>query len=124
MRKSLSLTRREAPRVDVVGQRRAVLRETLELLQSHYGYVPFRPVHAYASCLLDRRDQFFEPLRPSILKYVVSLLVGLRYNPGRPFRFTREWAAEARRWRTDYRETLLIPSVWCVMHPEWTTPGA
>jgi len=74
-----------------VGQRRAVLRETLELLESHYGYVPFRPVHAYASYLVDSRDQFFEPLRPSILKYVLSLLVGLRYNPGKPFRFIREW---------------------------------
>ena len=39
-------------------------------------------------------------------------------------RETREWNAKARVWRTDYRETLLIPSVWCVMHPEWTTPDA
>ena len=39
-------------------------------------------------------------------------------------RETREWTAKARLWRTDYRETLLIPSVWCVMHPEWTTPDA
>jgi hypothetical protein len=88
-----------------VGQRRAVLRETLKLLESHYGYVPFRPVHAYASYLVDGRDQFFEPLRPSILKYALSLPVGLRYNPGRPFRFTREWAGVmslaglTRRWR-------------------------
>jgi glycosyltransferase involved in cell wall biosynthesis len=88
-----------------VGQRKRVLRETLRLLESHYGYVPFQPVHAYASYLADRRDQFFEPLRPSISKYVLSLLVGLRYNAGRPFRFIREWAAImslaglARRWR-------------------------
>jgi hypothetical protein len=34
-------------------------------------------------------------------------------------RETREWTARARQWRTDYRETLLIPSVWCVMHPAW-----
>ena len=87
-----------------VGQRRRVLRETLRLLQSHYGYVPFQPVHGYASYLVDRRDQFFEPLRPSIFKYALSLLVGLRYNPVHPFRFTREWAAVmsmgglARRW--------------------------
>lgn len=32
---------------------------------------------------------------------------------------TRAWAETARAWRTDYRETLLIPSIWCVMHPEW-----
>jgi len=87
-----------------VGQRRQVLRETLHLLESHYGYVPFQPVHAYASYLVDRRDQFFEPLRPSIFKYALSLLVGLRYNVDRPFRFIREWAAVmslgglARRW--------------------------
>lgn len=76
-----------------VGQRRRVLRETLLVLQSHYGYVPFRPIHAYASYLADRRDQFFEPLRPSIFKYLLSLLIGLRYNPGHAFRFIREWAA-------------------------------
>ena len=93
-----------------VGQRRAVLRETLKLLESHYGYVPFRPVHAYASYLVDGRDQFFEPLRPSILKYALSLPVGLRYNPGRPFRFTREWAAVmslaglTRRWRGSFSQ--------------------
>jgi glycosyltransferase involved in cell wall biosynthesis len=87
-----------------IGQRRRVLRETMRLLELHYGYVPFPPVHAYASYLVDRRDQFFEPLRPSIFKYVLSLLVGLRFNPDQPFRFTREWAAVmsleglARRW--------------------------
>jgi glycosyltransferase involved in cell wall biosynthesis len=88
-----------------VGQRRRVLRETMRLIESHYGYVPFQPVHAYASYLVDRRDQFFEPLRPSIFKYVLSLFVGLRYNSDRPFRFAREWAAVmslqglGRRWK-------------------------
>jgi hypothetical protein len=33
---------------------------------------------------------------------------------------TRAWAETARTWRTDYRETLLVPSRWCVTHPEWT----
>jgi hypothetical protein len=32
---------------------------------------------------------------------------------------TRAWAETARTWRLDYRETLLVPSVWCVMHPDW-----
>jgi hypothetical protein len=32
---------------------------------------------------------------------------------------TREWSTRARLWRTDYRETLLVPSLWCVLHPEW-----
>jgi len=34
-------------------------------------------------------------------------------------RDARAWAAKARTWRTDYRETLLVPSVWCVTHPDW-----
>jgi hypothetical protein len=37
----------------------------------------------------------------------------------RTARETRRWLDAARTWRTDYRETLLVPSVWCVMHPEW-----
>ena len=32
---------------------------------------------------------------------------------------TRAWSEAARAWRTDYRETLLVPSRWCVTHPEW-----
>jgi hypothetical protein len=42
---------------------------------------------------------------------------------------TRAWAETARTWRTDYRETLLVPSIWCVTHPAWkgergeTRPG-
>jgi hypothetical protein len=34
----------------------------------------------------------------------------------------RRWAARAREWRTDYRETLLVPSRWCVVHPDWEPP--
>jgi hypothetical protein len=34
-------------------------------------------------------------------------------------RATRAWLEHARQWRTDYRETLLVPSVWCVTHPDW-----
>ena len=87
-----------------VGQRKRMLQENLRVLRSHYGYVPFQPVHAYASFVADGRDQFFEPLRPSISKYLLSLFIGLRYNHARPFHFLREWAsvmslgALARRW--------------------------
>jgi hypothetical protein len=31
----------------------------------------------------------------------------------------RRWMEHARQWRTDYRQTLLVPSPWCVTHPEW-----
>jgi hypothetical protein len=32
---------------------------------------------------------------------------------------TRGWLEQAREWRVDYRETLLVPSMWCVTHPDW-----
>jgi len=34
-------------------------------------------------------------------------------------RTVRRWHEHARTWRLDYRETLLVPSVWCVTHPDW-----
>jgi len=34
----------------------------------------------------------------------------------------RTWAETARTWRTDVRETLLVPSPWCVTHPAWRPP--
>jgi NIPSNAP protein len=37
-------------------------------------------------------------------------------------RAVRRWSEYAHTWRIDYRETLLVPSVWCVTHPDWK-PG-
>jgi hypothetical protein len=34
-------------------------------------------------------------------------------------RETQSWAEWARKWRTDYRETLLVPSPWCIVHPDF-----
>ena len=34
-------------------------------------------------------------------------------------RAVRRWTEYARTWRVDYRETLLVPSVWCVTHPDF-----
>ena len=34
-------------------------------------------------------------------------------------RAARRWTEHAHTWRVDYRETLLVPSVWCVTHPDW-----
>lgn len=74
-----------------LGSRRAVFRETIELLRKHYGYVPFRWVHGYCSFLIDGRDQFYEPLQPSLSKYVASLPAGLYYNRRHPLRYLDEW---------------------------------
>ncbi|MFM7736379.1 MAG: hypothetical protein ACKPBU_10440 [Alphaproteobacteria bacterium] len=32
---------------------------------------------------------------------------------------TKRWAERARRYRVSYRETLLVPSPWCVVHPDF-----
>ncbi len=76
-----------------LGRRREVFRETLALLKRHYGYAPFCWVFSYTAFLLDRRDQFFEPLRPSMTKLLLSLPLGWRYNPRHPLRVIRQWSA-------------------------------
>ena len=38
-------------------------------------------------------------------------------------RVARSWLERARAWRVDYRETLLVPSIWCVTHPDWRETG-
>jgi glycosyltransferase involved in cell wall biosynthesis len=72
-------------------ERNAVFHSSMGLLKQHYGYVPFPWVFGYTAYCMDGRDQFFEPLRPSLPKYVASLPMGLRLNPTRPFRFLGEW---------------------------------
>jgi glycosyltransferase involved in cell wall biosynthesis len=72
-------------------ERNDVFHDSMQLLSRHYGYVPFSWVLAYTAYCLDGRDQFFEPFRPSVWKYLASLPMGLRYNPGRPFRYLGEW---------------------------------
>jgi len=74
-----------------LGSRKAVLRETIQLLRRHFDYVPFGWVHSYCSHLLDRRDQFFEPLKPGFTKYLLSLPVGVYHNRRHPFRYLNEW---------------------------------
>ena len=76
-----------------LGKRREVFQESMGLLRRHYGYVPFSWVFGYLAFRLDGRDQFFEPLRPSIGKYLLSLPLGLWLNRSRPLRFLGEWGA-------------------------------
>lgn len=73
-------------------QRTAVFRETIALLQRHFGYVPLNWVYGYLSYLRDGRDQYFEPLRHSPLVYMESLLVGSYYNWRHAVRFWQEWS--------------------------------
>jgi len=74
-------------------EREEVLNASMDLLRRHYGYVPLPWVFGYAAWKRDGRDQFFEPLRPTIGNYLASLPLGLRINAAHPARFLGEWQA-------------------------------
>ena len=74
-----------------LGQRRAVFRETFRVLKRDCGYVPFAWVYSYLCFRADSRDQFFEPLKPSIPRFLQSLPFGLWLNPGKIGRYLDEW---------------------------------
>ena len=74
-----------------IRDRGKVFDSSMGLLKRHYGYVPFPWVFGYAAYRIDGRDQCFQPLNPSLGKYLASLPLGLRLNPRRPFRFFAEW---------------------------------
>jgi glycosyltransferase involved in cell wall biosynthesis len=74
-----------------LGQRREVFRETFRILERHFGYVPFSWIYSYLCHRADGRDQFFEPLQPSTLRYLESLPMGLFLNRAHMFRYFAEW---------------------------------
>ncbi len=74
-----------------LSQRREAFRETIRLLRQHYGYAPLNWIYCYLSFLRDGRDQFFEPLQPSIGVFLWSFLAGSYYNFNHPWNFWREW---------------------------------
>jgi len=78
-------------------ERHVVFQASMGLLKRHYGYIPLPWIFGYTAYRLDRRDQFFEPLRYSAWKYLASLPVGLWYNRTQPFRFLGEWLAKGGR---------------------------
>ena len=84
-------------------ERDDVFHASMRLLKRHYGYVPFSWVFGYTAYRMDRRDQFFQPLRPSLLKYLASLPMGLQWNPAHPFRFLGEWLCAPWRRRSGRR---------------------
>jgi glycosyltransferase involved in cell wall biosynthesis len=74
-----------------LGQRAGVFREGSGVLSRLCGYVPFDWIYAELCFRGDGRDQFFEPLEPSILRYAQSLPLGLWRNPGARVRYLLEW---------------------------------
>ena len=77
-----------------------VFREAIAVVRSHYHYVPFSWLHAYAGYRCDGRDQFFEASPGSVKRTLSTLAMGLRENAGRRLRYCGEWASESwRLWR-------------------------
>lgn len=74
-----------------LGQREGVFKETFKILQRHFGYVPFEWIYSYLCYRSDRRDQFFEPLAPSMLRYVESLPAGLWMNRASMGKYLADW---------------------------------
>src|SRR5207245_3566603 len=72
-------------------ERRSVFKAGINLLNAHYGYVPYAYIYGYCSSLLDKRDGFFEPVPPSLVKYALSLAYGSFQNPRHLLRFWKEW---------------------------------
>lgn len=77
-----------------LGKRKAVYAEVFEVLQHHFGYVPFNWIHAYAGYLLDRKDHFFEPPTGSPLRAAMTMLLGLKENKQKPLTFTKDYITE------------------------------
>jgi len=96
-----------------LGNRRQVFREGFLVLERHCGYIPFHWIHSYISYRRDKRDQYYDPLQPTILNYCLSLPVGLAYNRRHIARYCREWFGEMsyagvlRAWRRSWFARML-----------------
>jgi hypothetical protein len=76
-----------------LGQRRQAFQEAIRVLRRHFGYVPVNWVYGYLSFLRDGRDQYFQPLRHSVLTYLASLPAGYCYNRRHLWRYSQDWAS-------------------------------
>ncbi len=77
-----------------LSQRGIALKEAMTVQLRHFGYTPFQAVYGYCAYRVDKRDQFFEPLRLSIRAYCLSLAYGMLLNRRSRCRFIREWASK------------------------------
>lgn len=73
-----------------LSRRADTFREVFQITRQYRRYVPLNWIYGYAGHLLDGKDDFFEPSAPSPKKYALAFLLGLRYNPTRPFKFLGE----------------------------------
>lgn len=89
-----------------LNSRREGLREAIRIVRRNAGYAPFGHLYAYSSHLLDARDQFFEPLRPSLSGFALAAGLGVLFNGPFCRRFWRECLGSIR-WIREAREAIL-----------------
>jgi glycosyltransferase involved in cell wall biosynthesis len=71
--------------------RSIMFREGMHVLKQHFGYIPFHWIYSHICFRLDKRDQFYESLNPSLISYCLSLPVGLYRNLPHVPTYCREW---------------------------------
>lgn len=96
LREFLAVSRMHAG-AKTLRHRAAVYRGNIRVLRRHFSYVPFRHIYGYACSLLDSRDGFFEPVPPSLGKYLLAVVIGSRVNYRHLKRFWTEALREALR---------------------------
>ncbi len=74
-----------------LANRRRVYQEILSSVKAHYGYVPFQWVNGYACYLVDRKDQFFDRSKPTLISHGLGLALGSYYNRRNVGRYLNEW---------------------------------
>jgi glycosyltransferase involved in cell wall biosynthesis len=72
-----------------MSRRRVVFSEACQILSKHCGYVPFQWIYDYAIYLVQKQDVYPAPF--SVRAYLLSLILGLRFDLRRLPRFLREW---------------------------------
>ncbi|WP_321476901.1 glycosyltransferase family 2 protein [uncultured Paludibaculum sp.] len=77
-----------------LGQRQQAFEEGAQVLRRHFDYVPFSWIYARRVHRIDGRDQFFEPLQPSLRAYFGCLPEGLATNHRHPLRYLQDWASQ------------------------------
>lgn len=75
-----------------LGSRGRAFSEGMSVLERHFGYVPFSWIYSQRIWERDGRDQFFQPMRPSLAAWMESLPRGLRRNSRHQWRYIKDWA--------------------------------
>ena len=78
-----------------MSRRGETFNEVMQITKRHRGYVPLNWLYGLAGHMLDGKDGFYETSPASLKKYLLTLWLGLRYNPTRPHWFLKEYLGGA-----------------------------